>query len=99
MKQELKRLHEHPEKSHYCILTLNNLIDVTSNGGGIYLAERNGKKSFITGETQKTEHKVTWLSKDIIAIEINPDNRTDYLIWERLDGEHSIFQLLSDLYK
>ena len=99
VKQELKRLHEHPEKSHYCILTLNNLIDVTSNGGGIYLAERNGKKSFITGETQKTEHKVTWLSKDIIAIEINADNRTDYLIWERLDGEHSIFQLLSDLYK
>lgn len=96
VKQELKRLHVYPEKSHYCILTLNNLIDVTSNGGGSYPVDLNDKKAFITGGK---ENKVTWLSKDIIAIEINADNRTDYLIWERLDGEHSIFQLLSDLYK
>ena len=95
VKQELERLHEHPEKSHYCIITLDNLIDVTSNGGGTYPVDLNDKKAFITGGK---ENKVTWLSKDIIAVEINADNRTDYLIWERLDGGHSIFQLLGDLY-
>lgn len=100
VKQDLQRLHEHPNVGHYIILHLDDFIDVNGERGGIYTIELNGKNSFITGETQKTEHKVIWLSKDIIAVEEQPDNyHTDYLIWERLDGEHSIFQLLSELYK
>lgn len=99
VKQELQRLHEHPEKHHYSILTLSNLIDVTRSGGSTYPVEINDKKSFATGESEKTEHKVTWLSKDIIAVEITPDDyHTDYIIWERMDGERSIFQMLADLY-
>ena len=97
VKQELQRLHEHPSVGHYSVLDYDRFIDVNGERGGIYPVTYNGKTSFITG---KTEHKVTWLSKDIIAVEEQPDDyHTDYLIWERLDGDHSIFQLLGDLYK
>ncbi len=100
VKQELQRLHDKPSVGHYCIFSPHEFIDVNGERGGIYPIKLNGKKSFTTGETTKTEHKVTWLSKDIIAVEEQPDNyHTDYLILERLDGEHSIFQLLGDLNK
>ena len=95
IKQELQRLHEHPLQGTYSVVTLSEIIDLHGERGTIVPLELNGKKSFTSGNS---EYKLKWLSKDIVAVEINLNNRIDYLIWERMDGNISIFQDIAKRY-
>ena len=95
VKQELQRLHEHPLQGAYSVVDLNYIIDIHGERGSIDSLELNGKKSFTFGNS---EYKLKWLSKDIVAVEINLNNRIDYLIWERMDGNISVFEDIAKRY-
>lgn len=95
VKLELQRLHEHPLQGAYSVVDLNYIIDIHGERGSIDSLKLNGKKSFTFGNS---EYKLKWLSKDIVAVEINLNNRIDYLIWERMDGNISVFEDIAKRY-
>ena len=82
MKKEMKRIREKPLDGLYTIFTPSYIVAVSRSRGQIYPAPTPyDKKVFKVGQT---ENKITWLSEDLIAVEIHQDYRTDYEILERM---------------
>lgn len=80
--QEMKRIREKPLDGIYTIFTPSYIVAIARNSGSIYPSPNPyNKKVFKVGQT---ENKITWLSKDLIAVEIHQDYRTDYEILERV---------------
>ena len=81
-KQELKRIREKPLDGIYTIFTPSYIVAIARNSGSIYPSPNPyNKKVFKVG---KTENKITWLSKALIAVETHQDYHTDYEILERV---------------
>lgn len=82
MKQELKRLQDNPSEGFYFIFTPTNIVAIGRNTGMLYPAPNPyDKKTFKVGNN---ENKITWLSKDLIAIEVRQGYHTDYKILQRM---------------
>lgn len=81
-KQELKRIREKPLDGLYTIFTPEYIVAITRNTGRLYPSPKPyDKKVFKVGNE---ENKITWLSPDLIAVEIHQGYRTDYEILERV---------------
>lgn len=81
-KKELKRIRENPIVRTYTIFTPHHIVAISRNTGSLFPSPNPyNKKVFKVGQN---ENKITWLSPDLIAIEIRQDYRTDYEILERV---------------
>ena len=81
-KQEMKRIREKPIDGSYTIFTPSYIVAIARNSGSIYPSPNPyNKKVFKVGQN---ENKITWLSKDLIAVEIHQGYHTDYEILERM---------------
>ncbi len=81
-KKELKRIRENPIVRAYTIFTPHYIVAISRNTGSLFPSPNPyNKKVFKVG---KNENKITWLSPDLIAIEIRQDYRADYEILERV---------------
>ena len=82
MKQEMKRIREKPLDGSYTVFTPSYIVAIARNSGSIYPSPNPYNKNVF--KVGKTENKIIWLSKDLIAVEIRQDYRTDYEILERM---------------
>ncbi|MBQ9362173.1 MAG: hypothetical protein IJT97_02000 [Bacteroidaceae bacterium] len=101
MKNEMQRVHEEYEKRNplnrgYHIITPSYFINTTASRGFVHTITYNNKKSLTIGPTT---YKLTWLSKDRVAIEIHADFHTDYEIWERMTEETPLMNIFTGLYQ
>ena len=100
VKKELERLHEEDGKRNaaykgYHILTPTHFINTTATGGTVHTVTYHGKKQLTIGPTA---YKITWLTKNRVAIEIHEGFRTDYEIWERILDPRPVFDQLASVY-
>ena len=85
VKKELKRIKEKPMEGIYTVFTPEYIVALSRSIGLLYPAPNPyNKRVFKVG---KDENKITWLSPDLIAVEIHQDYRTDYEILERATQE------------
>ena len=83
IKKEMKRIREKPLDGLYTVFTPSTVLAISRNRGVFYPSPAPyNNKVFKVGQT---ENKITWLSKDLIAVEIHQDYRTDYEILERVE--------------
>jgi hypothetical protein len=101
VKKELKRIHEeienHPMNHHtYLIYTPTHAIASNGTSGVVNNFKPIDKKSFKVGNET---HRITWLSKDCIAVEVHPqDYRTDYQILQRVTNSTPLFNKIASRY-
>jgi hypothetical protein len=101
VKKELKRIHEeienHPMNHHtYLIYTPTHAVASNGTSGVVNNFKPIDKKSFKVGNET---HRITWLSKDCIAVEVHPqDYRTDYQILQRVTDSTPLFNKIASRY-
>jgi hypothetical protein len=98
VKKELERLQTHKgqtlrREDAFVVFTTENMVHTgfSSITNVTYI----DKKSMKVGNQVMN---LTWLTKDIVAVEVKQDWRTDYEIWQRTTDGQSVLSRIASLY-